>query len=300
MFAVLAVLASGAVQAQPARLFFDDFGHRDSDALRAFGWVLREAPGHPGVPGARWAPDAVQLVDDPDDPRKPAGNRLLRLTARTDGTPQGTVQAQACHQRKALFGTYAARVRFSDQPASGADGDPVIQTFYAVAPLRFAFDPEFSEVDWEYLPNGGWGSPATRLYSVAWQTVQVEPWLAFNASRETDGSQAGWRTLVMQLAQGKSRWFIDGREVALHGGRNHPVVPMAISFNLWFSPGGLLPQSSQPRVWVQDIDWVLHAADEVLTPQAVQDTVRMLRGRGLQRFDSLPAVQPALESTCSF
>lgn len=295
-------LAATAAHAQPARLFFDDFSQLDTQALRDSGWILRDAAGHPGVPGARWLPDALSLVDDPADrPKGGSGaNRLLRLTARTDGTAQGTVQAQICHQRKLLDGTYAARVRFSDQPVSGADGDPVIQTFYAVAPLRFAFDPEFSEIDWEYLPNGGWGSAQTRLYSIAWQTVQVEPWLAFNAKRETPGSQAGWRTLVMQLNQGQSRWYVDGREVALHGGRNHPVVPMAISFNLWFSPGGLLPQSSPPRVWQQDVDWVLHAADRVLTPAEVQDTVRGLRAKGLQRVDSVPAASPPLASPCSF
>ena len=299
--AVVAVLAASIGQAQPARLFFDDFGQRDTQALRAGGWILRDAAGHPGVPGARWLPDAVSLVDDPAEaPQSRGRNRLLRLTARTDGTPQGTVQAQVCHQRKLLNGTYAARVRFSDQPVSGADGDPVIQTFYAVAPLRFAFDPQFSEIDWEYLPNGGWGSQQTRLYSIAWQTVQVEPWQAFNAQRETFGSQAGWRTLVMQLAEGRSRWFVDGREVALHGGRNHPVVPMAISFNLWFSPAGLLPHGGAARVWMQDVDWVLHAADQVLAPAAVLDTVRGLRAKGVPRVDSVPAAVPPLPSPCSF
>ena len=238
--------ASSAARAWPALLFFDDFSHADLPALRAAGWQLRDAPGHPGVPGASWSPEAIQLIADPD-PAHP-GNRLLRLQARTNGTPDGTVQAQLCHQRKVLAGTYAARIRFSDEPLSGADGDPVIQTFYAVAPLRFDFDPEFSEIDWEYLPKGGWGSPATRLYSIAWQTARIEPWQAHNAARETPGSQAGWHPLLMQLGEDRSRWFVDGREVAVHGGRNHPVVPMAISFNLWFSPTGLLPRSATPRV----------------------------------------------------
>jgi len=294
--ALVLLLASAAAQAQPERLFFDDFQHRDIAALRAFGWTLRSEAGHPGVPGAIWSPAALSLVDDPE--RK--GNRLLRLAARTDGTPEGTVQAQACHQRKLLEGTYAARIRFADVPVSGEDGDPVIQTFYAVSPLRFDFDPIFSEIDWEYLPNGGWGSPATRLYSIAWQTVRVEPWLAFNASRETAGSFAGWHTLVMQLEGGRSRWFVDGREVAAHGGRNHPVVPMAISFNLWFSPTGLLPKSTVPREWVQDVDWVLHAADVVLSPAAVEAKVNQLRAEGLTAVDSVPVASPPLASECRF
>lgn len=299
----LALLACGAVQAGPARLFFDDFSHADISALRAFGWQLRDAVGHPGVPGATWSPDAVTLQADPDR----SGNRLLRLTARTDGTPRGTVQAQLCHQRKVLAGTYAARVRFTDEPASGAGGDPIIQTFYAVAPLRFDFDPDFSEIDWEYLPQGGWGSPATRLYSIAWQTVRVEPWLAYNGAAETLGRFGGWHTLLMQVSKtdkaepgGRSRWFVDGHEVALHGGRNHPVVPMAISFNLWFSPGGLQPASREPRVWVQDVDWVLHVADDVLDPAQVDGLVSELRKEGRAAVDTVPAAVPPLVSECRF
>lgn len=297
LLAVAVLAAAGAVQAAPAeRLFFDDFQHADLAALRAFGWQLRSEPGHPGVPGATWSPAALSLIDDPG--RK--GNRLLRLSARTDGTPAGTVQAQACHQRKVLDGTYAARIRFSDEPVAGADGDPVIQTFYAVAPLRFDYDPTFSEIDWEYLPNGGWGSEATRLYSIAWQTVRVEPWDAHNAAKETHANFAGWHTLVMQLHAGRSRWFVDGREVAHHGGRNHPVVAMAISFNLWFSPGGLKPPSAAPREWVQDVDWVLHAADTVLSPAAVEAKVKRLRAQRRYAVDSVPAANPPLSSDCRF
>lgn len=289
-----------AVAAVDPALFFDDFSYSGIDTLRAGGWQLREAPGHPGMPGAAWRSDAVQIADDP----ALRGNRVLRLTARTDGTPAGTVQAQVCHERKALYGTYAARVRFSDQPASGAGGDPVIQAFYAASPLRHDFDPEFSQVDWQYLANGGRGSEKTRLYAIAWQTVRIQPWQAHNQATEVFGSQAGWHTLVMQMedsrAGGRSRWFVDGQQVAQHGGRNHPVVPMAISFSLWFSPGGLLPPSAEARVWVQDVDWVLHAAGRVLAPQEVQGEVRRLRGGGIARIDTVPRPLPPLTDRCDF
>ncbi len=294
--ALLALAAAGAGAAVPERLFFDDFSHRDAAALERVGWKRRDAAGHPGVPGAAWRPDAVTLLDDPQQ----AGNRLLRLRASTDGTPEGTVQAQACHQRKLLQGTYAARIRFSDEPVAGADGDPVIQTFYAVAPLRFDFDPEFSEIDWEYLPNGGWGSPRTRLYSIAWQTVRIEPWLAYNAPAETFGSLAGWHQLTVQVNGMRSRWFVDGREVASHGGRNHPVVPMAISFNLWFSPSGLKARSAAPREWVQDVDWVMHAPGRELAPAEVEALVRELRGAKRALVDTVPAASPPLASECRF
>lgn len=291
-----ALLALCGAAASASELFFDDFAHDDLAALAAAGWTPRTKAGHPGIPGATWSVAGLRLIDDPAQP----GNRLLRLRGATDGTGAGTQQVQLCHQRKYLAGTYAARVRFSDAPVAGPDGDPVIQTFYAVSPLRFDYDPEFSELDWEYLPNGGWGSEKTRLYGITWQTVKLEPWQAFNQAHEELGSLDGWHRLVMQVADGRTRWFVDGRQVTQHGGRNYPVVPMAISFNLWFSPGGPLPQGGAARIYEQDVDWVLHARDEVLSPAEVDARVAALRRAGRRHVDTVSAPQPALESRCDF
>ncbi|WP_395703971.1 glycoside hydrolase family 16 protein [Aquabacterium sp.] len=276
--------------------FFDDFSYATLPQLAPSGWQLREAAGHPGVPGGAWRPEAFTLEDDPQRP----GNKLLRMTARTDGTPAGTVQAQICQQRKFLYGTYAARVRFTDAPVQGLDGDPVIQTFYAVSPLQHAFDPQFSEVDWEYLPNGGWDSEKTRLYGISWQTVQVEPWESHNSAHEEFRAFGGWHVLLMQVEPSQVRMFVDGRPVARHAGRNVPVVPMSINFNLWFSPGGLLPPSAEPRVYQQDVDWVFHASGATLSPAQVDAQVARWRRSGTARIDTVPAAQPALESRCDF
>lgn len=267
-------------------IWFDDFG---AD-LAARGWAVREAAGHPGVPGARWG--GVEIVDDPERP----GNKLLRLSAQTDGTPQGTQQAQACHRRRLLHGTYAARVRFSDEPAAGADGDPVVQTFYAVSPLRHDLDPDFSEVDFEYLPNGGWGSDRTRLYAISWQTVRIEPWQAWNQAHESFGSFAGWHELLIQVQPGRTRHYLDGRLLAQHGGRNVPAVPMAAQFNLWFSPAGLLPPAAGTRRWVQEVDWVLHVPDAQLAPEQVRAQVQALRAAGRDHVDQITA--PVLPAAC--
>ncbi len=303
--ALLILAAPAAGVAAPASTastawFFDDFNYPDVAAMQESGWLLRSAAGHPGIPGARWAPEGVGLIDDPMQP----GQRLLQLRASTDGTGPGTTQVQVCHQRKYLEGTYAARVRFSDQPVSGADGDPVIQTFYAVSPLRFDFDPEFSELDWEYLPNGGWGSDKTRLYGITWQTVRLDPWLAYNQQHE-EFAQLGapgkdWHTLVMQVADGRTRWFVDGRQVSEHGGRNYPVVQMSINFNLWFSPGGPLPQGGEPRVYEQAVDWVLHARNVVLSPAQVEAQVAQWRRRGTSHVDQVSPPIRALENRCDF
>jgi hypothetical protein len=299
--AILAAAASvssyGAAAAPTQLVFFDDFSHSDTAALQAAGWLLRSGSGHPGVTGARWSPEAITLVEDPAQ----RGNGLLRLTARTDGNDgPGTVQSQLCHQRKLLRGTYAARVRFSDTPRAGIDGDPIIQTFYAVAPLRHDFDPQFSEVDWEYLPNGGWGSDKQRLYGISWQTVRLDPWESHNSAHEEFRSFDGWHVLMMQVEEQQVRMFVDGRQVARHAGRNVPVVPMSIAFNLWFSPAGLLPASGEPRGYTQDVDWVFHAAGRSLSPAQVDKEIRGLRRAGTAHVDTVPAPQPPLESRCDF
>jgi hypothetical protein len=280
--------------AKPASLFFDDFSYALPAELASGGWQVRDGVGHPGLPGGRFGAEAVTLSDDPLQ----AGNRVLRMTARTDGTGPNTVQAQVCHQRKYLRGTYAARIRFSDVPRAGIDGDPIIQSFYAVAPLAHAFDPDFSELDWEYLPNGGWGSDKTRLYGVSWQTVQIDPWESHNSAHEEFGSFDGWHTLLMQVTKNAVHEFVDGREVAVHDGRNVPVSPMTISFNLWFAVGGKLPTGGAARVYDEDIDWVFHARDQVLSPAEVDNRIRALRADHVTHTDTVPAADPPLQQRC--
>ena len=293
--ALLAGCATGLPPA-PSAVFFDDFSQPDVAGLAGSGWTVRDKPGHPGVSGATWRPDAVALVVDPAQ----TGNRLLRLRARTDGTPEGTQHVQLCHQRKYFEGSYAVRVRFTDRPATGPDGDVVVQTFYLGSPLRFDFDPQYSEVDWEYLPNGGWGDTRTRLYGVTWQTVQLNPWNAFNQAHEEYRSLDGWHVLAMQVAGGEVHFFLDGAPLARHGGRNYPAVPMSLNFNLWFSPGALLADTATERVYVQDVDWVYHAKDRVLSPAQIEAAVAALRRAGTTRADTVPAAEPPLPSPCDF
>lgn len=297
-FARLVAMLLPLVMAQGARadeVFFDDFSHADLASLKAAGWIVRERAGHPGIEGAAWGAEGVRLVDDPAQP----GNRLLRLVARSDGTPRGTRQAQLCQARKFLEGTYAARVRFSDTPQQGPDGDIVVQTFYAVAPLRFDFDPEYSELDWEYLPNGGWGDEHTRLWGVSWQTVRLKPWTSYNQPLQLWRSFEGWHVLMMQVVDGKVRWSVDGEPVAEHGGRNYPVSAMSINFNLWFSPGGLV-RSRVPRSYEEDVDWVFHARARVMSQEQVLAQVKAWREAGTARVDSVPAHDPPLASSCDF
>lgn len=279
----------------PDRFFFDDFAYAQKDLMRAHGWVLRDAPGWPGVPGARWSSDHLALVDDPAQP----GNRLVQMSAWTDGTFEGTRQAQFCHCRKYLEGTYATRVCFKDLPVSGPGGDQTVQTFYQISPSRGDFDPDYSELDFEYLANGGWGESEPTLFVTSWETFRLEPWSARNQSTRSAGSLDGWHTLGLTVADGAIHYYLDGKVAGAHGGKNYPRIPMALSYNLWFIRDGLAPAGAV-REYRQWVDWAFYAAGVVLSPGEVEQQVEALRQAGQFYHDSVPAGDPPLESPCNF
>jgi hypothetical protein len=148
LISALVLVPPGA--AKPPQVLFDDFnygGFDQSFQLWHHGWTIRTAPGWPGVRGAAWSRAGISFAGDPAN----HGNRFLRLTSSTDGTPAGVDQAEICQRRKFFDGTYATRVRFSDRPVSGPDGDQLVETFYAISPLRARLDPKYSEL--QVLPR---------------------------------------------------------------------------------------------------------------------------------------------------
>lgn len=275
------------------QILFDDFDYSSQEEMTANGWIVRSGTGWPGVSGASFRAENVSFVEYPAQP----GNRLLRMSSSTDGTPENTFQTQVCHQRKYLEGTYAARVRFSDTPVSGPDGDQIVQTFYTITPYDRPFNPDYSEMDNEYLPNGGWGGPELTLHVTTWETVRIEPWDADNFSNTVRGSQAGWHTLVMQVMGETVRYFIDGTLIAQHGGDYYPDAPMSINFNLWFIDGGLL-QNDGFREYQEDVDWVFHQANELLMPNQVEAKVVELREASVHFQDTVEPGGIPLPSLC--
>jgi len=298
--------SSAAAQSKPGpatqktgvsvQLLFDDFNYSNSKKLTRHGWIIRTADGWPGIPGAKWPTGNVSLIADPE--RK--GNRIIRMASSTDGTAANTTQTQICHQRKYLEGTYAARVRFSDQPVVGPSGDQIVESFYMISPLKAPMDPDYSELDFEYLPNGGWGNTGAMIYGTTWYTFSPEPnWQKDNVFNTQTGSQAGWHTLVTQVADREVRYFVDGKLLAEHTGKYYPRSLMSINFNLWFIKDGAAA-SREKRVYQEDIDWVFYRANAVLGPDEVEAAVAAMRRKSVSFKDNVPGPVPALDSPCNF
>jgi hypothetical protein len=266
---------------------FDDFNYASSSdsAFTGHGWVPRGNAGGPGVPGATWSPSSITFPSS-------GGQKVMQLTASTDGTGGGTRQAEVLSAQKRYFeGTYASRIRFADAPASGTDGDHVNETFFAISPLNGNMDPTYSELDFsEYLPNGGWGETGPINYQTSWYTYQPDPWIADNTHSEERRSFDGWHDLVVQVSGGHAKYYIDGALVGDHSGKFYPRQTMTVNWNLWFIDTA--GHSGGTATYTQQVDWFLFARNQVLTPSAATAQVAAYRAAGntfTDTFDTAPA-----------
>lgn len=296
----------GDLQRPTGAVLFDDFSYDNIDGLYANGWKARTETGHPGVAGATWSERGVSFPSVTTG----AEEGMMRLTSFTDGTAANTQHVQVCHSRKFLHGTYAARVFFRDQPTQGPDGDGVIQTFYAISPLNSPMDPNYSEMDFEYLPNGGWEEflasgdwqkGENALWSTTWETFQLEPWTKVNEHStvftKDVGNLNGWHTLVMNSDGNTVRYFVDGYLLGEHSSNVAPEHPMSMNFNQWFTPEGPI-DSSQMRQYDEDVDWVYHQVNSILTTEQVEEAVADLRKNNVKFTDNIPEWTPRLPSPC--
>ena len=298
--------SGAAAPAAACGVLFDDFdysSHTDGN-LGSHGWQVRSNAGGPGVPGATWAPENVTFPSV-------NGDKVMQLASSTDGTAAGTKHTEVLQGRQRfLEGTYASRIRFSDAPTSGPDGDHVNQTFFTISPLRYDNDPLYSELDFsEYLPNGGWGEAGPINYQTTWYTYVADPWYADNVHSEQRRSFDGWHDLVIQVANGHIVYFIDGVQVGDHSGKVYPRQTMTINWNLWFidtaaHTGGM-------STYQQQVDWVLFAKNQVLSPSQATAQAAAYRSAGNTFTDTVgssgacsgptapPTTQPPSSGNCS-
>lgn len=295
-----AVVEQPAVVPTTAAVFFDDFNYADIAAFHNNGWKVRTETGHPGIKGATWSAEGLSFHDD--IPGTEAG--AVRMSSVTNGTGEKTRHTQFCHARKYREGTYAARVFFRDEPSYGPDGDEVIQTMYAISPLKAPMDKNYSETDFEYLPNGGWGENAKpAMWTTSWDTFQLEPWTKVNEFTRQEGSYAGWRTLVLTIADNKVTYYVDGKLFSEHTSAVYPEDFMSINFNLWFMPkgadGSLGPvDSPDMREYQEDIDWVFFQEGVAISTAEVEAQIAELRSKKVAYVDNVKEQNPALPSPC--
>ncbi|MFF4261693.1 glycoside hydrolase family 16 protein [Streptomyces virginiae] len=261
----------------PPGTLFDNFHYSgpDDPSLAAHGWEIRTDGGGPGIKST-WSTEGAGFPAD----TTAQGGRVLQLRSSTDGTARGTKQVEVQSTGGNLFtGTFAARVRFSDKPTSGRDGDHVVQTFFPISPADSSAD--YSELDFEYLPNGGWGSVGPRLDNVSW--YKADPPDRVNHTLERD--LEGWHTLMITAMDGKVTYSLDGKEVFTSSGKYVPREKMDIHFSNWFVD---LPFTGDPRTWDMKVNWVYYKADEAVSPADVQKTVDGFYRDGSNHIDTVP------------
>lgn len=288
--------ASSSTSVPTGPLLFDDFSYTSTSQLSGNGWNIRTWNGGPGLSNGTWSAQNISFVTDPSS----NANTLMRLKASTNvsannisGTTAtaGTSSQVEIARSEQIYknGTWAARMYFTDSPTTGPDGDTAIQTFFGITSYIEGAEP-YSEVDFEYLPNGGWwsGDATPAMWAGTYRLVDwSDP--SNHAVTRTPGSLAGWRTLVMQVEEGQIAFYIDGVPNTSFSGDVAPDYPMYIMFQLWFSndcfdpscstPGYL--RSTTPREYYEDVDWVYYRQDTQLTPSQVTAEVSALRSNNI-------------------
>lgn len=266
--------SSAARPATPAGVLFDNFhyiGPADP-ALVKHGWRIRTSKGGPGIDDT-WSADGVSFPAG----TTAQGGQALNLRATTDGTKAGTHQSQVENSdTDFLTGTYAARIYFSDKPTTGRNGDHVNQAFYTISPN----DALYSELDNEYMPNGGWGSPGPVLDTTSWYSAKNRD----RATRRHDGSLQGWHTVVITAADGTVTYSMDGRKLFSSSGKYFPRQVMGVNFNAWFVD---LPFKGQ-RSWDMQVNWFYYNAGQAMSPADVEKAVSGYYTDGFNYVNTMP------------
>ncbi|MEC4570300.1 glycoside hydrolase family 16 protein [Streptomyces virginiae] len=261
----------------PPGTLFDTFHYSgpDDPSLAAHGWEVRTGGGGPGIKDS-WSAAGAGFPSD----ATAQGGRVLQLRSSTDGTAQGTKQVEVQGTGKNLFtGTFAARVHFSDKPTSGRGGDHVVQTFFPISPSDESAN--YSELDFEYLPNGGWGTAGPRLDTVSWYKADPPDRVSHTLKQRA----GGWHVLMVTAMNGTVTYSLDGKELFTSSGKYVPREKMDIHFSNWFID---TPATGGPRTWDMKVNWVYYKADEVVSQADVQKTVDGFYSAGTDYVNTVP------------
>ncbi|GAA4323005.1 cellulose binding domain-containing protein [Streptomyces venetus] len=266
--------APAPLAAPPAGVLFDDFTYQGAKdpALFKHGWLVRTSKGGPGVENT-WSASGVSF---PTAEGSHADGQVLNLRASTDGTEAGTKQASlGTAASKFRDGTYAARIHFSDGPATGDSGDHVNQTFYTIG----GTGSKYSELDNEYMPNGGWGRPGPKLDTVTWFDHKTND----RVYKTTNKSLDTWHTVLIRVKDGVVAYWLDGKKLFLSNGKYAPRANMSVNFNHWFID---LPFKGE-RAWDMKVDWLYYNANDTLSAKQVQSAVDGFTDEGMNYFDTV-------------
>lgn len=277
--------AASPTPAAPAAegVLFDDFRYSGpaDPALASNGWRVRTDGGGPGIRGT-WSaanvsfPAATGGKAGSDDP-----GQALQLRVTSDGTKGGTKQAELQRAEPDFFtGTVAARVYFSDKPTSGRNGDHINESFFTISSIGRSEKESYSELDYEYMPNGGWGAPGPRLDTTSWRSGKQGD----RTTRTQKLSLKGWHTMMITAVDGTVTYSVDGRKLFTHGGKYFPRERMGIHFSAWLVD---LPFKGK-RTWDMKVDWLYCKAGQAVSRAEAEKAAAGFSAAGTNHVNTLP------------
>ncbi|WP_327308087.1 glycoside hydrolase family 16 protein [Streptomyces sp. NBC_01298] len=262
----------------PPGTLFDDFRYSgpDDPSLGEHGWEVRTGGGGPGIKDT-WSAAGASFPSD----STAQGGRVLQLQSSTDGTKQGTRQVEVQTTGTPLFtGTFAARVYLSDEPAAGRGGDHVVETFFPISAADSSAN--YSELDYEYLPNGGWGAPGPQLDTTSWFKADPPDRVTHALKKQR---LEGWHIMMVTFMDGKVTYSLDGKNLFTSSGKYVPREKMDMHFSNWFID---LPFTGGSRTWNMKVNWFYYKAGEAVSHADVQKTVAGFYSAGTSFINTVP------------
>ncbi len=278
---------------EPAQLLFDDFTYSSpDDASFLLNWKASDyGPAAPGV--GVFSKNNVVFLPDPTN----SSNKQMRIMFKTAGSRETTIQGEVEGKKQFLYGTYATRMRFYNQPIEGPSqvvgpdtGDRMIETFFTISPY-YVPNTEYGELDFEYLPNAGWNADeggrftGPTMWNTTWKNRDTR------ITKPTAADFSGWHTFWMTVTPTAVTYYIDDRLMVQHTNVDYiPKTTMYLMYNIWVS-GEMFAagQNGVQRTWAQDVDWVYYAKDTTLTRSDVEAFVGQYKAQNIPKKDTLPA-----------